>query len=110
MPACNGKNYLVVGRDDLSRWVEARALANATSIAVAKFIWEDIVCRHGCFGRLVVDGGPENKKHVVAFVKKYRIKQVQISAYHQQANGMVERGHNPIVEALSCMTNGGVGN
>ena len=110
MPACNNKNYLVVGQDDLSRWVEARALANATSIAVAKFIWEDIVCRHGCFGRLVVDRGLENKKHVIAFVKKYSIERVQISAYHQQANGMVERGHNPIVEALSRMTDGGVGN
>ena len=74
MPACSGKDYLVVARDDLSGWVEARALANATSEAVAKFIWEEIVCRHGCFGRLVVDGGPENKKHVAKFIKKYNIK------------------------------------
>ena len=38
MPACQGKNYLVVAREDLSRWVEARALASANSAAVAKFL------------------------------------------------------------------------
>ena len=58
---------------------------------------------------MVVDRGPENKKHVIAFVKKYDIEQVQISAYHQQANGMIEQGHNLIIEALSCMTDEGIG-
>jgi hypothetical protein len=107
MPSCQGKEYLVVARDDLSGWVEARALARATSEAVAKFLWEDVVCRHGCFGRLVVDGGPENKAHVAEFVKRYGIRRVRVSVYHPQANGMIERGHRPITEALACMTEGG---
>ena len=110
MPSCNGKNYLVIARDDLSGWLEARALASATSEAVAKFIWEDIMCCHGCFSHLVIDGGLENKKHVAEFVKWYGIDHVQVSAYHPQANGMVEQGHKPIVEALSCMMDGGIGN
>ena len=76
MPPCKGKNYLVVAREDLSGWSEARALSSANSAAVARFLWEDVVCRHRCFGRLVVDGGPENKKHVTAFTKKYGIKRV----------------------------------
>ncbi len=59
---------------------------------------------------MVVDGGPENKKHVAVFTRKYGIERVQVSAYHPQANGMVERGHNPIVEALARMTDGGIGN
>jgi hypothetical protein len=109
MPPCQGKNYLVVAREDLSGWVEARALAKANSASVAKFIWEDVVCRHGCFGRLVVDGGPENKGYVAAFAEKYRIERVQVSAYHPAANGMVERGHKPITDALAKMTDGGLG-
>ena len=76
MPPCKGKNYLVVAREDLSGWSEARALSSANSAAVARFLWEDVVCRHGCFGRLIVDGGLENKKHVTAFTKKYGIKRV----------------------------------
>ena len=73
MPSCNGKNYLIMARDDLLGWLEARALANATLEAITKFIWEDIVCHHGCFGRLVIDRGPENKKHIAEFTKRYGI-------------------------------------
>jgi hypothetical protein len=58
----------------------------------------------------VIDGGPENKKHVAEFVKKYRIRRVQVSVYHPQANRIVERGHQPITEALARMTKGGKGN
>jgi hypothetical protein len=110
MPPCEGKNYLVVAREDLSGWPEARALSSVNSAAVAKFLWEDVVCRHGCFGRLVVDGGSENKGYVAAFTKKYGIERVQASAYNPAANGMVERGHKPIVDALAKMTDGGLGN
>ena len=110
MPPCQGKNYLVVAREDLSGWVEARALGSANSASVAKFLWEDVICRHGCFGRLVIDGGPENKGYVTAFAEKYGIERVQVSAYHPAANGMVERGHKPIVDALAELTDGGLGN
>ena len=110
LPPCQGKNYLAVARDDLSGWPEARALAKADSVSVAKFLWEDVVCRHGCFGRLVVDGGPENKGYVKAFTERYGIDRVQTSAYHAPANGMIERGHKPITDALAKMTDGGFGN
>ena len=110
MQAVQGKTYLVVARDDLSGWVEARPLAKATAQAVAKFIWEDIVCRHGVFDKLIVDGGPENKGLVKEFARRYGIKRIVVSAYHPQANGMIERGHKPIVDALSKMTAGGQGN
>lgn len=110
MPSCEEKKYLVVAREDLSGWLEAKALASVNSAAIAKFLWEDVVCRHGCFGKLVVDGGTENKKHVAAFTKKYGIERVQVSAYHHAANGMVERGHKPIVDAFAKMTDGGLGN
>jgi len=73
MPACQGKEFLVVAQEDLSGWPEARALASASSEAVMKFLWEDVVCHHGCFRRLVIDGGPENKVHVAEFMKRYGI-------------------------------------
>ena len=76
MLPCKGKNYLVVARDNLSGWVEARALLSANSAAIADFLWEDVVCCYRCFKRLVVNGGPENKGWVKAFTKKYGIKRV----------------------------------
>ena len=110
MPDCMGKFYLVVARENLSEWVEDRALIRATSANVAKFLWEDVICRHGCFEKLIVNGELENKNWLEKLAKRYGIKRVVVSAYHPQANGMVERGHRPIVNALSKMTDGGLGN
>ena len=45
MPSREGKKFLVAARDDLSGWVEARAIGNANSLSVARFLWEDVICR-----------------------------------------------------------------
>ena len=74
---------------------------------MADFLWEDIICCRGCFGKLIIDGGSENKDAVAELTKRYGVKKVVVSAYHQQANGMIERGHKPIVDALSKMSDGG---
>lgn len=65
-----------------------------------------MICRHGVFEKLVVDGGPENKDLTAALAERYGIRRVVISAYHQPANGVVEGGHTPVVNALSTITKG----
>ena len=65
---------------------------------------------HGCFQRLVLDGGPDNNDLAEELARRYRIKRVVTSAYHPQANGMVERGHQPIVDGLAKITEGGFSN
>ena len=107
MPRCQGFRYLVVARCDLSGWVEAKPLRTLSSRAVADFLWEDVICRHGCIEKLIIDGGSENKEAVAELTRKYGIKRVVVSAYHPQANGMMERGHKPIIDALSKMSDGG---
>jgi hypothetical protein len=106
MPPSQGKKFIVVARSDLSGWPEARALSKNNSAQLSKFLWEDIVCRHGVFRKVVMDGGPENRKLTKKLLEKYGMKRVLVSAYHPQANGMVERGHRPIVDSLSKLTNG----
>lgn len=75
--------------------------------AVADFLWEDVICQHGCFGKLIIDGGPENKDAVAELTQRYGVKKVAVSDYHPQANGMIERGHKPIVDVLSKISDGG---
>lgn len=82
-------------------------MRSLSSRAVADFLWEDVISRHGCFGKLIIDGGSENKEAVAELTRRYGIKRVVVSAYHPQANGMIERGHKPIVDALSKMSDGG---
>ena len=106
MPLCEGFRFLVVARCDLSSWVEAKPLRILSSRAVADFLWEDAICRHGCFGKLVIDGGSENEEAVAELTQRYGIKRVVVLAYHPQANCMIERGHKPIVDALPKMSDG----
>ena len=44
----DGYKFIVFARDDLSGWVEGRALKENTARNVAKFLYEDVICRHGC--------------------------------------------------------------
>ena len=104
MPASGGFKFIVFARDDLSGWVEGRALSSANSKAVAKFLMEEVISRHGCPVKIVVDGGAENKKFVTDLMEAMRVKRVEISAYHPQSNGLVERGHGPIVNTLSKLS------
>lgn len=39
--------YIIVATEYLTRWPEARAVPDATAETLAKFIFEEIVCRHG---------------------------------------------------------------
>ena len=108
LPKCQGYSYLAVLREDLSGWVEAKPLRNKEAKTVATFLWE-VICRFGIFGQLTVDGGGEFQDVVSLLTRKYGIHRVQVSAYHPQANGMVERGHKPIVDALAKLEASGKG-
>ena len=108
LPPNNRRKYLVIARDDFTWWPEARALRDKSSENVARFIWEDVICRHGLFGHLVVDGGSENMKEVISLLKRMGANRIRISPYNSRANGTVERGHFTVLEALSKMTDGGM--
>lgn len=103
MPKSRGFHFLVQARSNFSGWLESRAIKSNDSAAVSKFLWEDVICRHGIFRKVIMDGGPENKALTDALLKKYNIRKVVISAHNPQANGLVEVGHRPVSDALSKM-------
>jgi len=104
----DGYGYIVFARDDLSRWIEGKALKEATAKEVAEFIYQDVICRHGCPRKVVVDSGAENKDVAKDLLENYNVKRVSISAYHPQSNGLVERGHDAIKNTLSKYCRGRV--
>ena len=95
-----GERFAVFARVDTSGWVEGCALEAYSSAEAAKFLFQDVICRHGYPGRIVMDRGPENKetKYLLAL---HGIRRVPISAYHPQSNGLVERGHGPVVNSVA---------
>ena len=74
--------YLVLAREDVSSWVKGKALTTASSTAVAKFLFKDLVYYYRLFRRLVVNRGPKNKGLIKAFTKLYSIQRIVVLAYH----------------------------
>jgi len=46
-----------VAVDMFTKWPEAKAVKEATASQVAQFIYEDIICRHGCPMKILTDCG-----------------------------------------------------
>ncbi len=82
IPPCEVYRFLLVALCYLSGWVEAKPLRSFSSQAVADFLWEDVICRHGCFGKLIIDGGSENIDAVTELTKISGVKRVVVSADH----------------------------
>ena len=99
--ATDGSKYIVGMRDDLSGWAEYKALWQASSRMVAKFLHEVWMARFWCPSVIMKDRGLENQAFTKELLERYNICIVQVTVYHPQWNGLVERGHQNIVNAIA---------
>jgi RNase H-like domain found in reverse transcriptase/Integrase zinc binding domain len=108
MPKAQGYRYIVAARDDLSGSAEGRKLKKASARAVAQFIFEELICRYGSISEIVTDNGSEVKGATSELLRRHGIPQIRISPYNSQANGVVERGHFTIREAIIKACDGNI--
>jgi hypothetical protein len=97
------KHYLIVTRDDLFEWAEARVLSEAKAWRMIKFLWKNVICRHDCFEKLIVNDESENKEILDELMQRYRIKKMITSNYHSQINEMIKRSHKFLFNVLFKM-------
>jgi hypothetical protein len=97
------KHYLIVVRDDFFEWAETRVLFKTKAWRMTKFLWKDVICRHDCFEKLIVNDESENKKILDEFVQRYRIKKMITSSYHFQINEMIKKNHKFLFNVLFKM-------
>jgi hypothetical protein len=102
-----GKKYLIVATDYVTRWCEARATKDKSARTIAKFVLEEIICRHGPPNELLSDRGLEFlNKTVAELCNLFKIYKSFTSAYHPQCNGAVERTNQSLVAKLAKLVNG----
>ena len=106
LPITNRNNrYIIVATDYLTRWPEAKAVPDAGAETLAKFIFEEIVCRHGVPKIILSDNGKNFTSEVVRILcEKFLIKHIFSSPYHPQTNGMVERLNRTLCNSLAKVT------
>src|SRR2546429_1194203 len=97
-----GNRYILVAVDYFTKWPEAKATKEATAQEVANFIYEDIICRHGCPQRILSDRGSHfNNNMIEELMEKFKIKHGFSTPYHPKTNGLTERFNKTIGESLA---------
>ena len=100
----SGYKYIVQGRCSLTHWPEWDMLRKETAKTLANFILHNIIYRWGTLLEIVTDNGAPFVKALDYLAKHYHITHIRISGYNSRANGIVERSHFDVRQALfkSC--------
>src|SRR3989337_2140634 len=96
---CKWKQIYHRPMDYLTKWPEARATKEATADETVKFIYENIICRHRCPGKILSDRGTHfNNQLLTKLIQKFQIQHLMLTPYHPQTNGLVERFNRTLIE------------
>ncbi len=83
--------------DRASRWLEAIPIAATTPVDCANALFQGWVSRFGVPAVITSDQGTQFTSSLCSLLN---IQHTQTTAYHPQSNGMVERFHHPLKDAL----------
>ena len=100
MPRAKGYRYIIHARCSLMSYPEWTMVKNENFKTIAKFIFENLLCRWGALEILVSDNAPQYLQAGEYLTQKYHINYIKISPYNSRAQGPVERRHFDVREAL----------
>jgi hypothetical protein len=100
----SGFSYLFTVVDRMTRWPEAIPLASITAADCAAALLQGWIQRFGVPDTITSDRGPQFTSSLWAGLLS--IKHTQTTAYHPQSNGLVERFHRPLKDALRARAAG----
>jgi hypothetical protein len=93
LPTAQGNcRFAAVTVDYLTKWVEAKPLANIKAPTIQKFFWQNIICRFGVSRELTVDNGKQFDCYTFKeYCKSLGTHAKFSSVYHPRSNRAVER-------------------
>ena len=100
-PPSDGKEYILVAVDYVSKWVETIPTRTNDHREVLRFVTRCILARYN-FPRAIIDDGGSyfNNAHFRALLKKYGVHHRVTTPYHPQANGEVEVSNREVKSIL----------
>ena len=97
----SGFRYIIAGIDYLTKYVEARPMRFQTAAEIAMFLYEEIICRHGCPTIIVTDNGKPFLSDLIRQVcRSYGIIHKTTTPYNPQSNGLIERFNRTLTSIL----------
>ncbi|MCO5601050.1 hypothetical protein L7F22_055167 [Adiantum nelumboides] len=98
----NGKEYIIVGVDYMTRWAKALSTSRITAKDVANFIFNNICCKFGTPLEIISDRGPGFRGDLVGeLMEKLGIKRRHSTPYYPQCNGLVEKVNGMICKIIT---------
>jgi len=103
LPISKGYRYCLTIIDRFSRWPEAIPIRNITAETVAQRIFKEWITRYGTPTRITTDQGRQYEAELFRQLTQLTgTKHLRTTAYHPQANGLVERLHRQLKAAIKC--------
>ncbi|MCO5600162.1 hypothetical protein L7F22_054270 [Adiantum nelumboides] len=100
----NGKFYILVAIDYMTRWVEAQSVTRVNEKTVSRFVYTHICCRFGTPLEIVSDNGPGFRKGLLTEVcDEIHILHRHSTPYYPQSNGLVEKANGIIAGIIRKM-------
>ena len=102
-PTDQGMRYVFTMIDRTTRWPEAVAIIEATADTIIQAFHRTWIARFGIPRIVTSDRGAQfTSKAWTATMTRLGISQTTTTAYHPQSNGLVERFHRSLKNALRC--------
>lgn len=106
MPVSEGKRYCLTCVDRFTRWPEAFPIRDQEAETVARAFYNGWICRFGTALRVTTDQGRQFESRLFRRLSELTgTVHLRTTAYHPQANGMVERFHRQLKAAIKCQEN-----
>lgn len=103
LPEIKGMRYILTCIDRFSRWPEAVPLDNIEADTIARSFIHLWVARFGVPTKVTTDQGRQFESQLFGKLEKLLgFTRQRTTAYHPQANGLVERFHRHLKGALMC--------
>lgn len=103
LPVSEGKRYLLTCIDRFTRWPEAYPIEEQSAEIIARTFFDNWICRFGSPIQIVTDQGQNFESKLFSSLNEIMgTKLKHTTSYHPQCNGVIERWHRTLKNALTC--------